>query len=285
MEEWHLSKYIIYSQLPNDNRIIGFNLIRGTHFYLTPEELSFLFNFKQLAQDSPILKKFNNRQLNNNFTSLTICPTINCNFDCPYCFENHYPGKMSEKTQNDIIELTKKLLLYSKNKSLHITWYGGEPLLAIDVIESLSKKFLSLVEENKIKYSASIITNGFLLDQEKADILSNYKVTNYQITLDGLEETHNKTRRLANGGPTFDVIINNLRNNKINGKINIRYNAHKDNVQDFNITKQLIYNISKQSGNNISIYPALVVDNAPQEREGQVKVLSDENAYQTALTR
>lgn len=71
---------------------------------------------------------------------LTICPTMACNFACEYCFESSQDckDKMTEKVQEDIFQFVKSV----SPSHLSITWFGGEPLLAMDVIESLSKKFM-----------------------------------------------------------------------------------------------------------------------------------------------
>ncbi len=69
---------------------------------------------------------------------LTICTTMGCNFDCPYCFENHKAGKMSAEVQDDVVALAERMLDAAQRKALSVTWFGGEPLLAPDVIEALS---------------------------------------------------------------------------------------------------------------------------------------------------
>lgn len=70
---------------------------------------------------------------------ITICPTLACNFECPYCFEDRGRGKMAPEIQDDIVRLAERMLDASKAKKLAITWFGGEPLMATDVIEALSK--------------------------------------------------------------------------------------------------------------------------------------------------
>ena len=142
---------------------------------------------------------------------LTICPTIGCNFDCPDCFENHKSGKMTAEVQDDVVVLAERMLEAAREKTLHITWFGGEPLLAPDVIETLSGRLMALCTAKDARYNADIITNGYYLMQENADMLTRCRVASAQITLDGVGEAHDKTRHLAGGGATFERITDNLR--------------------------------------------------------------------------
>lgn len=66
--------------------------------------------------------------------SLTIAPTLECNFACPYCYEKgRRYNRMNKEVQNALVEFVKVKL---RNKSaLGICWYGGEPLMAIDIKE------------------------------------------------------------------------------------------------------------------------------------------------------
>lgn len=69
--------------------------------------------------------------------NLVLVPTLNCNFDCPYCFENGKRGGiMSEDTIKDLLEFIKG----NKGKdNMSLTWYGGEPLLGLKVIDKILK--------------------------------------------------------------------------------------------------------------------------------------------------
>jgi len=63
-------------------------------------------------------------------------------------------------------------------------------------------------------------TNGYLLNSENFIQLYNSGVRGFQITLDGFAQDHNRLRKLKNGGPTFDKIVNNLRFIKKNDQYN-----------------------------------------------------------------
>ena len=86
--------------------------------------------------------------------------------DVKYCYEKFENIKMSRETEIAIVEFTEKLLSESTFKSLHVSWFGGEPLLGLKTIKNLSKKFISICFQNGLDYSASITTNGYLLMNE-----------------------------------------------------------------------------------------------------------------------
>ncbi|SCW65558.1 uncharacterized protein SAMN02910456_02402 [Ruminococcaceae bacterium YRB3002] len=191
---------------------------------------------------------------------LTICPTMGCNFDCPYCFEDHIPGFMTKEVQDDVVALAGRMMDANGAKSLHINWFGGEPLLAPDIIEDLSGRLISLAEERGAQYSAYIITNGYLLDQNVVDILARSRVVKAQITLDGVGADHDATRHLAGGGATFGRITDNLRTLKIPFEVRIRQNIHEGNRDKADDLKAYVEALREESGNNISYYASPVID-------------------------
>ncbi len=95
---------------------------------------------------------------------------------------------MTAEVQDDVIALAERMLDAAQKKTLHVTWFGGEPLLAADVIEALSGRMMALCEAKGAEYSAGIITNGYLLTLENEDLLARCKVKSAQITLDGVGE-------------------------------------------------------------------------------------------------
>lgn len=99
--------------------------------------------------------------------TLTIAPTSDCNFRCPYCYE-----KDVLHLQSMTNEVADKIVDFVKVKSLgiehfNVTWYGGEPLLEFDRIVDLSKRFIEICENNLVKYNATMVTNGYLLTKER----------------------------------------------------------------------------------------------------------------------
>lgn len=193
---------------------------------------------------------------NNRLFSFTICPTLDCNFRCPYCFEEHSPGAMSEETQKRVVITLGRILDETNPISLNINWFGGEPLLYPKIVENLSKEFIKLAEDRKIKYESFMITNGYLLDQAMIDRMEKCEISRIQVTLDGMKEINDKSRISIDGKSSFDVITNNLRTIRTNARIVVRFNANKENMNDYESLKEYIADIAKESGNNIVVYAA-----------------------------
>jgi uncharacterized protein len=239
------------------------SLEKGDEVELTDEEKEILEESKCLVKSDD--NEFNKLKLltnlkryNSTTQNLTIAPTLACNFNCPYCYEVDRPNiYMSKDVEEKVIQFISN---YKSVKELNINWYGGEPLMALDIIERITKK----IKENKsLKYNSSIITNGYLLDIPTIKKLKDLSIRRVQITIDGDKETHDKRRILLNGEGTFDTIINNIDNlfkyyKEV--KVDIRVNVDKSNSEEFaNVFKFLK---KRYIDNNISIYYAFVEDKA-----------------------
>ncbi len=143
---------------------------------------------------------------------LVILPTEACNFRCTYCYEDFPRGKMTEKAKQGLKNYVKQQGKYLKQ--LTVSWFGGEPLLADDIINELSATFLQVATEHDIEYSAEIATNGFLLTKERFRQLLKNGIRQVMVTIDGEEAEHNQRRKLANGEGSFATIMNNLQSLK-----------------------------------------------------------------------
>lgn len=189
--------------------------------------------------------------------SLTIAPTLSCNMVCPYCFEQYRSGNMSDVVQEALCIFVEKRIENSNCKRLHITWYGGEPLLAVDIIDSLSQRIIAFCESSGVEYTASIITNGVLLTREVAEQLNVLMVKHAQITIDGTAEYHNKRRILKNGGDSFNTIISNIDACSDLLKISVRVNVDEGNIG--NIDDLLSYLVDEKGWTkNPAVYLAQV---------------------------
>ncbi len=156
---------------------------------------------------------------------LVIAPTMACNMACPYCFEGNKKGKMSPEIVEGIIGFVDK-----QAKSLDkvdVDWYGGEPLLAMDIIEDLAESLIDLGREKQFAYTSSIVTNGYLMTKDVVDKLAELHVSICQVTLDGPERLHNQRRPLKNGKDSFQTILDNVKYASSKMMISVRVNVDK----------------------------------------------------------
>lgn len=146
------------------------------------------------------------RRYVNDSLLLTIMPTEGCNFRCPYCYEDHAPITMRRKVLDEI----QKYIAAQAGSYRHISigWFGGEPTLCKDVILETCTLIKELQKKHTFKYSASMTTNGYLLNVEDFGKYYNGGVTSFQITLDGWN--HDKTRPHVSGKGTLQTILANL---------------------------------------------------------------------------
>lgn len=149
---------------------------------------------------------------------LIIMPTQQCNFRCKYCYETSEfmsKGEISESSQISILKYIQKNARF--HSKLRVSWFGGEPLLAMKAINRLSEGIIKICDNKKLIYESEITTNGYNLTPEVFDALYKNKVYIYQITLDGVKDSHDQQRIKADGTGTFEKIFENLlyiKNNK-----------------------------------------------------------------------
>lgn len=170
---------------------------------------------------------------NPNYLNLTIAPTTECNFRCPYCYEENKEKKfITTEVENAIVDF---IIKHEKINQIGLTWYGGEPLLAFQSIKSLYEK-MSKIEGKRIIHH-SIITNGYLMDKEKCLFFKEHKLNLIQFTLDGCRETHNKIRLHRNKDiTTYDKIVENIElcaSQLPETNINVRVHVDENRLEEY----------------------------------------------------
>src|SRR5690242_9944381 len=129
---------------------------------------------------------------------LMLMPHENCNFRCVYCYEEFKRNRMLPEVVEGVVALVKKRA--PGLRSLSIGWFGGEPLLAFDIVEDVTTRLRSIAAAHGMTFSSEMTTNGYHLDAERAGRCIAAGISRYQVTLDGPAETHDKLRVLASGG-------------------------------------------------------------------------------------
>lgn len=186
--------------------------------------------------------KFNEDKVSKRLLDITIITSLDCNFHCTYCYENHNGERLNEHSSKKIIDFISSKLNENYDELL-VTWYGGEPLLMIDLIYDMETKLNELCKKHNTKYNSYITTNGYLINKSIINKFKKMYLQNICITLDGNKNDHDSRRKLANGKSTFDQIVKNimlLKENDINCVI--RINIDKENTKDIKSLTNLIKN-------------------------------------------
>lgn len=225
----------------NEDKFKSFEFLKNNSFNVSNENLlNTGIIIPEDIDEELLYNSYKHSLLENSILSIVIIITSKCNFRCKYCFESDYhflPDDLKEEYANNIINFIGKNI--NKYRGLSITWFGGEPLLKLDLIKTMSKQIINICDCAKKFYTASIITNGYLLNKKTFSELLEYKVREYQITIDGLKSTHDELRPLKNGMGTFETIISNLKQIKdIQGsyRISLRTNCNINvinNIEEF----------------------------------------------------
>ncbi len=160
------------------------------------DELAYLRNLRDTVVES-----------NSKIADIMVAPTMDCNARCFYCFEHGcHHDKMSISTADAVVKYIKE----NWNRDLfNINWFGGEPLMATDIIDYISEQ----LEASEVKFISRITTNGYYLTPEVAmrakDKWHTHKI---QISIDALHDEYNKIKRYINTDcdNPFERVIHNL---------------------------------------------------------------------------
>jgi len=175
--------------------------------------------------------------------------TSDCNLGCPYCYqgEDKPALKISKPIINRLITAIHDLQSKYEDKSLSVTFYGGEPLLNKEMLDYAMDQFNS--EFSNMPRSYFMISNGTKIEGVEEVIRWAEKgLEGIQITLDGTKEEHDNRRfRLDSDEGTFDNILSNINLIKDTLPINIRINYDKGN---FSLIPQVI-DLLEKTGLNI----------------------------------
>ncbi|WP_051459426.1 Cys-rich peptide radical SAM maturase CcpM [Paenibacillus zanthoxyli] len=149
-----------------------------------------------------------------NLRKIILQVTQNCNFRCNYCvYSGSYVNRIHSNKRMDFATARKGidfLIAHSKDsKEIDIGFYGGEPLLEIDLITQCMDYAVKAAEGKNVTFS--LTTNGSLLNEANVKRLLGYKLR-ITVSLDGPQEVHDKNRTFAsNGCGTFNAVYNNIR--------------------------------------------------------------------------
>ena len=133
-----------------------------------------------------------------------------CNLSCPYCYIKKDYTSMSIETAKAYLNKLELLVVKYNIKSLDIRFAGGEPTLQKDLIQTITQEMDLRFTSKDVKYTLTLITNGVLLNRSWLAFIKANGIR-ICISLDGINEWHDKLRFLDNGKGTFEIIWPNIK--------------------------------------------------------------------------
>lgn len=191
---------------------------------------------------------------NSDVFNCVIAVTTDCNARCPYCYEK---GIRSIYMDEGIVRETVECITRNAvSNVVDITWFGGEPLLNTWAIDTITKA----LQEQGIEYSSTMITNGFLFDEQKISKAKKmWNLKSVQISLDGINQQYEEKKRYkGNCVHPFQTVLKNIeiliRNQVF---VSIRLNIDNSNKEDIvEVVKYLRKKVHLSK--YVYIYPAFL---------------------------
>lgn len=142
-----------------------------------------------------------------NIHTVIIKVTNDCNMDCHYCYVEKSAPRSIVISIDTIQRVIEELEEHSSQPVIHLTWHGGEPMLAgirfyRQVVE-LQKRF------SKKRFVNAIQTNGMLINDEFAEFFKEHDFS-VGVSLDGPQAIHDSFRIDKAGNGTFQRVAENL---------------------------------------------------------------------------
>ena len=154
-------------------------------------------------------------ELHSRMMHLCLQVTQACNLTCGYCpYANFTDGMLQRNHTNRYMdfETAKKALDYFLEHSgdmshVSVSFYGGEPLLAYDLIKQVVEYAKELFVGKELLFN--ITTNGTLLNDEMIDFFAENEFA-LLFSIDGPEKIHDLNRKRADGTGSFSAAYGNF---------------------------------------------------------------------------
>lgn len=128
---------------------------------------------------------------------LSLILTHACNLSCSYCYMGeHHAGAMTADVARRAVELG-----FAESEALRVAFFGGEPLLAWDLLVETATFARRRAAERGGSVTFQVTTNGTLVDRPRAAILRDLGVR-VALSLDGTAPAHDVARRDPRGAPS-----------------------------------------------------------------------------------
>ena len=225
-----------------------------SHWFLVPEEHDDCKLSQQLCNVARLMEP-----KQTNITGYTIMTTSDCNARCFYCYERGQARRpMTAETAQQTADY---IIKHSGGEDVSIQWFGGEPLYNKPVISLIVNR----LKEAGVKYTSSMISNGYLLDAETVkEAHDEWNLNHVQITIDGTEQTYNRVKAyIYRGVNAYERVMENIGHLlAADIAVSIRMNIDMHNADDLELLAEELHERFKDNKHLSAYLHLLFEDNA-----------------------
>lgn len=261
-----LSKYIY--AVEHDDSFLLWNTFTNECAKLSPEDYSAMremslssekatemikkgFYIPDNTDEMRIMRFDNVYYANHNRPQFRILTTTACNARCPYCYEKGTPiTSITKENVQKIISFIEQI--QGDNKTVHIEWFGGEPLVNSQAINWIC----NTLHKDGFTVQSTMVSNGLLMNDELIrDAINTWHLEKIQITLDGVYEIYEQVKGVKSG--SFVKLINTIKQlDAANINVNIRMNLTDENFYDLsNLITYLSEHLNNCKNTFYYVYP------------------------------
>ncbi len=172
-----------------------FNMLRKT------EIIRFDNNFSQLQKpDSPTSMNF------------WIHTTDACNLGCSYCYIStlNTSKGMQDTVRKQLLSKLTETVINKKLRHIKFRLAGGEPLSQFRTWQKFIPEAKNALSDIGCKLDVAFITNLTIFNEDILAFSQTHGIT-YGVSVDGVENMHDITRKFRSGSGSFQIVDTNLR--------------------------------------------------------------------------
>lgn len=164
---------------------------------------------------------------------MSIDITNQCNLRCLHCYNNSGESRDCELSDSEMLALVSDI---RKMKPSSLCFCGGEPLLRSSLLCEAAESLTAA------GINCSVVSNGWLINQEMAESIKSAGIGVVQISLDGDKESHDKLRNREGAYEKAINAIEVLRNQNI--EVGIAFSPTIWGINQFSH----VYSVANQMG-------------------------------------
>jgi uncharacterized protein len=132
-----------------------------------------------------------------------LCITQKCNLDCEYCYIGKKPVSMPSDVARSAVDFIFERT--SPEDFLDIGFFGGEPLLELESMKTITGMIKSHPKYDACNVSLSLVTNGTIFSDEIAEFVNEHGIQ-FGISCDGPPAVQDRFRHFSDGRGSSNVV-------------------------------------------------------------------------------